>query len=1147
MPKINTKKMFSSETNFSRNTQQKYPTISVDNKKIVVSWDDKGKTIRYLLTSLLQPLTSQILSHVVCKVTETRSTDDLLFIKIHHKNQAYLALIDSGAQLNVLSKHIFDACNAEILQNGRVMQITGVNGTKSCVSHWVRMPIRLNNHNAVEIDFAVVDIFPPTVILGMPFLKKLEAIIDFRQGIFLSCIGTVPLIRSPMKCLGDVNSTQYSDLMNLELNDLEPEKRIKLLELLQRLPSLWEKNIKGQCNEVQHVIELKTTREIVSKPRGYCKEHANAIEQEVKTMLKDGIIRPSKSAYSSEVVVVKKKTGEYRICIDYRELNRYTIPDRYPLPRINDLLRAVSGASYFVALDLRSGYWQILMNERSIPYTAFRTPQGLYEFLRMPFGLTNAPSTFQRAMDFLLGAFRYNGVVVYLDDILIYGKTFDVCFQRLQMVLERLHQAGFVINLEKCNFFPKEINFLGHTISKGKLYPNPEKVAALNQIHPPRTLTELRSILGIFGYYQMFIPNYAAIVLPLTNALKGLEKKKTPIHWNSEMQHATKSLAEILQKAVLEIPVDGDEYLLETDASDKVVAGVLNVKRNDKWLPIEFTAKKLNGPQLRWPVREKEAFAIIHCLGKFDVFLRTNPFVVHTDHQSLTWLQTAKGGKLARWASRLAEYDMKIFWKKGKDMAHVDFFSRQVEPDVFVENRMIYTIQVKDDPFPSIEDILKEQEKNARPTSRGFVTKNKVTYYRNGIWVPHRFRNQIAAACHLVPPFCHAGTKKTKSTILKVFNWPGLHDDIQKYVRGCLPCQRLRPGLERLQGMFKTHPVPGPFDVLYMDIWKCRFQGEPYTVLTMLDISTRWAVATIIEKETAEVIAEKFICNWVCFYGVPHALVTDNATAFASEVLKIVANQLGITQLRTTPYHPQGNAPVESFHRNLNKRIAWFDTKENTKMSFDLALQQALWAYRIVIHSTTKESPAFLTFGMDLRPPFLNDWRFKDDNSTPDRIQFLNIMREDIQFSAYQQRVNENERLNSKRIAVEVKVNQLVLLRVPPKDRQIACTLNSQALKLVPKWSLPHRVLYVYPGGQRLKLCCLLTKKIRNAHISDVRLVELPLDDTQAVLWDGEVKATLRTMFEEEVRGDILDQFWEELESVREAQNIKVNAGELTG
>ena len=472
---------------------------------------------------IVPPCSVQVYSTNIQRKTESGVTSELLFVEFGNNDSVYLALIDSGAQLNVISSSLVHRCSYRGLLNVQVPEISGVNGTNSRVIQWICMPISLSNGFVTNVVMAVINVSAATIIFGMPFLNNLRAKIDFVTGVMDTCSGPVVLLKVPRRLGCKVIMALLPELTKIETFALNAEQRTVVLQLLSRYIKVWENNRRGKCKDMEHRIRLTTKRLIISKPRSYCEAHREAIDHDIKKMLQDGVIRPSMSPYSSEVVMVKKKNGEYRMCIDYRQLNNYTVRDQYPLPKVTDLLRTVKNAKYFVALDLRSGYWQIPMEEESIPFTAFRIPQGLYEFVVMPFGLTNAPSTFQRSMDFLLGDLRHVGASVYLDDILIYGDTLDNCLRLLQEVLARLEGAGLTINMEKCKFFPIEMEYLGHVISKGEMYPNKSRVAALQCIRPAKNLTELRSILGTFGYYQMFISNYSELVLPLTNALKGLK------------------------------------------------------------------------------------------------------------------------------------------------------------------------------------------------------------------------------------------------------------------------------------------------------------------------------------------------------------------------------------------------------------------------------------------------------------------------------------------------------------------------------------------------------------------------------------------------------------------------------------------------
>lgn len=1055
----------------------------------------------------------------------------LQFIEFWNDGREYIGMLDSGAQINLLS---FSALSSLIHERVPccIKTVRGFEGKQCLLDSWVLVNIELGNGKLVPVRFAVIKNIETSIILGLPFLKMVKGVVDHANLILEMKEGPIALLEGRKLAVPEVATVlgAEGDLRMLKMPKLSFVEREQVESLLLRFSDLWENKRRGLAEGITHTMCLDTPRPIVAANRRYCEEHRKAIADEINKMINDGVIRPSNSQYASEIVLVKKKTGDWRVCIDYRAVNKHTIRDNYPMPRIPDLLRSVQDSSFMVALDLRSGYWQIPMESNSKRLTAFRCPQGLFEFNVMPFGLKNAPATFQRAIDFLLGDLYGRGISTYLDDILIHGKTFSSTLELLEDVFKRFKAAGFTINLEKSVFFENEIEYLGHIVGHGYLKPNQKKVEALFQIRPAKTISELRSILGMFGYYQCYIDNFSTVFSPLTNALKGSPSSKASIKWSKQMQEAIEKGSKLLAHSVLTIPIESDEFLLETDASDSTVAGILHVKRNGLWVPVEFVSKKLSGAEKNWPVREKEAFAIVFSLRKFDCYLRTRKFLVHTDHQSLKWLRDASTGKLARWASRMEEYEMEVVWKSGKEMAHVDFFTRQIDPDEDIQDRMIYSVHVDPHQLPSLQEIIAAQPKVA-PVERGYLQRGNVIYYRNGVWVPEQFRLSVVAACHSLPPYSHPGVKRTKSNIVKVFNWPNLHDQVTEYVRSCLVCQRSRPGLERLQGLLQTHQFPRIFETVYMDFWHCSYQGERQVVLTMIDQSSKWVEAVHIPNQTSDTVAQAFLQTWVCRFGVPTTIVTDNDPPLVGDVLRKLACQLGIHKLRTTPYHPQGNAVVESFHKTLNRRLTLFeDRKDDQKIPFNSALQMILWSYRAIMHTTMKESPAFLVYGVDPRPPLENDWRMVERLPEQDRVKFLNLIREETQTKAYQRfRFNNDQ---AKRIMSEFNVNEsdLVLIRQQPNEILQAATRDEMASKLVPRWSLPYRVIRREGRSNRLRVRSLMSGRIREIHITDVRAVSPPQNTVQHQEWSDVIEAELeKSAFNKHQRKRILSEFWEDI------------------
>jgi transposase InsO family protein len=1073
----------------------------------------------------------------------------LLFIPFLNGNRRFLGLVDSGAELNVIDSMLLrDTEYSVATEHPGFSTLRGVQGKSSRIVRWTDLLLQLPNSQSEIVRFATIKGLPNGIILGRPFLRQIGAIVDHKNGILTTRQGPICLTGAEERHDAGLALLHVVPGLTIEAEMLNKEQLARLKDIMENHAGLWENSRKGIASGITHKIVLSNNAPINSRPRRYPADQQQAIAREITRMLNENIIRPSCSPYASEIVLVKKGSGDWRVCIDYRQLNASTILDRFPVPHVSDLLRRVQHSRYFVALDLRAGYWQIPMDPASIQYTAFRCFKGLFEFLVMPFGLCNAPATFQRLMNSLFGDRYFNGIVVYLDDILIHGETIDATLDLLQEALTRLDNAGLSINLEKCKFFPQRLKYLGHIIEDGRLFPNPDRVAVLRQLKWPETIHDVRSVIGLLGYYQQYVKGYSEILGCVFDLLKvGKNTKRfnrqTKICWTQEHTNAIACAMEILGRTSLSIPLECDEFLLETDASGQAVGAILSCKTKEGvWSPVEFASKKLSETQQHWPTREKEAFAIIFGLQKFEHFLRGRKFVVHTDHESLKWMLEARNSKIARWASRMAEFDMTIFYKRGHEMSHVDFLSRYVDADQDddLQERMVYTVEVPgnsgcqtkgkkhcDAPLPTIADIVNAQKEGSLPHGKGYFCRENCWYFRSGLWVPTALRIQVMASCHAVSPSCHVGTKKTKRLIQKVFNWPNLHDDVSRYIKGCLICQRTRPGLDRIQGFFRMHPLPGPFQTVYMDYWSCDFNGHQ-TVLTMIDQFTKWAECTPVADRMDTTITSAFLRSWVCRFGVPKVVITDNDKTFMSTLFQGIAKRLGISMLRTTVYHPQGNAPIESFHRVLQQGLARLWISGKSDIPFDEALQLVLMGYRLTVHTTTGNTPGFLTYGVDLRPSADTDWRFLRTEAECRRLQYLNHMRLDVQLQAARVIEKQNRSVNAHRTDIEFRLYDLVLTRLTPLERaQLAH--NSGGRKLTPQWSTPGRVLRVLMGGKKAIVRNIITGHDKEVHIQDTRSLGLPQGDQQCQEWEEVVGAAELSMYNERDRRRLLDIFWDEV------------------
>lgn len=1072
------------------------------------------------------------------------------YVEFVNRHKEFVALVDSAAQMNVVSESVLSQLSFS-KTIGPCPYLRWGDSSACRIVKWILMPVLLQNGENVVIRAAVVRGISKTIILGRPFLIQTKAVEDHAAEVLTTPSGSVPLLvgyqvpgddqNFPIDAASDTSDDEVNDESELSeeekkfkektsCSQCSPQQRLRLRKLLRQHSKLWRGEKIGAATGTQHVICPNVKRPIVLRPRRHTEKEAIEIIEEMERMIKDGIIRQSNSPYAMELVLVLKPNGKWRVCVDFRALNKVTTPDKYPLPRVDDLLKAVKGSKYFIALDQRWGYWQIPLEKESCKFTAFRCPLGLFEFVVMPFGLVNAPATFQRYMDDKFGDLRFKGVLVYLDDILIHGNSVDEVLDSLEEVLKRLKEAGLNLNLEKCDFFPVCLKYLGHIFEGGMMFPNPKKIETLQRIKRPSTVHEVRSLLGMFNYYKDFVPHLSTLTAPINDLLSGIGKgKKDPsiVDWCEVQDLALELLKKSLINAVLAIPLDSDEFLMETDASDYAVAAVLNVQRDGKWVPVQFTSKKLSGPQLRWPVREKEAFAIIHGLQKFDYLLRGREFTVHTDHQSLQWILDARVGKLARWACLLADYKMKVFWKKGSSLVHIDYFSRFIEEPDPVLDYMVYQISTGVSvSLPTIEEVVAAQKNCDLQPSVRLTNRDGVWYYLGRIWVPEAMRSRVIASCHIMSPLQHPRVTKTSKLITRAFNWPYLHQDVVRFVQSCLTCQRLGSGRDHLQGLFRCHPVSGPFHKVYMDFWSATYAGKQESVLTMIDNMTKWVEVISVPNHKKETVASAFVSSWVSRFGVPRVLVADGEGAFISDLLRLTTKKLGGIPLSTTPYHPEGNSPIESFHRYLRRGLTEFNSFRADHLPFNEALQLVAFAYRCTPHSTLGDSPAFLTYGVDLLPPSGADWRFARTSGEQDRINFLNLLRMDIQFQAYRKRVKDNIRVNQKRLDVRFQLNDLILCRQQPRKEKHV--LYPSGDKLSPTWSLPFRVVKVMSGGKAALVHSLLSKEVRNVHIQNVRFVQKPTCQQMQDVWENHL-ANEDSVFNPATRHKVLQQFWEQV------------------
>ena len=431
----------------------------------------------------------------------------------------------------------------------------------------------------------------------------------------------------------------------------------------------------GRTTLVKHDIKTTTEQPIKQRARRIPIHQREVAEQEVEKMLKEDIIEPSHSPWASPIVLVRKKDGSTRFCVDYRKLNAVSIKDAYPLPRIDDTLDSLAGATCFSTLDLASGYWQVGLTEEAQTKSAFVTHSGLYQFKVMPYGLTNAPSTFERLMERVLQGLQWQICLVYIDDVIIYSRTVEEHVSRLELVLQKLAEAGLKLKPKKCHLFRTKVLYLGHIVSADGVSTDPEKVEAVKEWGVPKDLTDVRSFLGLCSYYRRFIPHFSTIAKPLTK----LTEKNQEFHWGPEQEEAWAELKrKLLQAPILSYPDPKGEFILDTDASAYGMGAVLSQVQGGQEKVIAYGSKSLTKEERRYCVTRKELLAVVYFVKYYRHYLYGQKFTIRTDHGALRWLINFKDpqGQVARWLEILGTYDFDIQHRPGLKHNNADSMSR---------------------------------------------------------------------------------------------------------------------------------------------------------------------------------------------------------------------------------------------------------------------------------------------------------------------------------------------------------------------------------------------------------------------------------------------------------------------------------------
>jgi hypothetical protein len=925
------------------------------------------------------------------------------------------------------------------------------------------------------------------------------------------------------------------DTTDTYLNGLAPissVERAKLLVAVEGYEAVMKPlvgSLPPSRGQFDHVIQLKDP---LAKP---CKRRAIPLnprhQRECKRQLDEltaaGHIRVSRSPWAAPVFLVPKEgSEELRMVTDYRGLNDLIVKNSASLPHVKELLARLGNGRIFTKLDLKSGYNQVRIREGDIPLTGFVTPHGHFEWTVMPFGEANAPATFVQLMSQLvLVDLLHSFVIVFQDDILVFSATEAEHVDHVQQVLDRLQQHALFLKPSKCKWMVREVDFLGHTI---RATPNgtvittlSSKVEAIRDWPVPKSVSELRSFLGLCNYYRDFVDSHSRLAAPLTR----LTGASTAFQWSEIEENAFNALKEALcNTPALTVADEQRPFELHVDACNYAIGAVLS-QRDDRGRlrPVGFFSRKLSDTQMRWSTYEKELYSIVAALEHWSMQLRdaVHAVVVHSDHRALTALleQQHLTAKQTRWIGLLSLYRFRIKHVSGEDNVVADALSRRCDHDDGLEHRRAVQTALAKQAFAAtgndiidighslhsavavdasafLDEIRKAYQMDAEcvellrePERNSYVLRDGLLLRHDdfGILVPNDsgLRSRLLYEAHDAPLGGHMGLEKLLPRLTETFYWPGLRRDAHEYVRSCPSCQRNKPVNARPTGLLRpvetvgrghtiTIDFVGPIPrtsrghnliVVIVDKWSKRAWYEP-------------SRTTVTAKQVADIVIRRVVSEQL----LPRVIVSDRDPRFTSRLWNELWTACGTQLAMSTAYHHNTDGQTERQIRTLEEMLRSFVNERGS--DWDKHLIHAEIAYNSAVHATTGFAPIRLHSGVDGLGPLDIAAGAVQATASPSAREFLQSMQDDAALANERQRLAHNRQKfyhDRHRRAVEFQVGDWALLS--------AEDLHQPGLvKLRPLWLGPWPVIAITAGGLNVTLQLPKSMKINNTfHVERLR------------------------------------------------------------
>ena len=920
-------------------------------------------------------------NHKVSPLFCPKVSDNRPYILVEILGVEICGLLDFGSTSTVIGAAgipVIENLNLNIREPTHLSISTADNTEKKIVGV-VDLPLVVDGSCQV-ISAIVVPSLPHSFIFGCDFILRFDLMEDLKKNWWEVNSRSQPKFSSFPYNTHAVN-------MLCTLDDLTPNQRKPAELLINSFDSINSDHGLGRTDKITMSIDTGDAKPFRQKPFLMSPYMSKILNEELNDMLKLGVVEPSNSPWCSPVLLVKKPTGEFRFCFDGRSLNQVTKYDSYPMPNIDRILNSLRGATYISSIDLRKSFWQIPLSEDSKPKTAFSiVGRGQFQFTTVPFGLCNAAQTQQRLVDAIFGPRYEPHIFCYLDDIIICSPSFEEHTKLLSEVRDKLKDANLTINIKKCEFFKKSLKFLGYIVGSNSLRTDPEKISAMLNFPRPTTTTEIKRFIGLCSWYRRFIRNFSTLVSPINDLLKG-KKKGQGIQWSPAAEDSFLKIKQLLVSApILSQPDFSKPFIIETDASNTGLGGVLLQKINDEDRVISYASRSLTRSERNYSVTERECLAVIFSLEKFRPWIDGVRFTVCTDHYSLLWLNKLQNptGRLARWAVRLRQFTFDLVHRKGSHNVVPDFLSRipgDDSPSDISDNDsfvcpQISILNIDLDHTDAWYETMKRKIL-ASPSSfpqwkveDGFLFKFipvQLPFSSNlQEWkkvVPRPQRRNIIESCHNPPTCSHLGFYKTLSRLQEQFYWPKMRADVLKFVRSCRVCGAQKSSNTMPLGrMGREKQVNMPFQTIALDLmgpFPRSKKGHKW-LLVVGDWFSKYVLLCPLRSSKSPYVVKYLESEVFLTYGVPQYIICDNGPQFVAKEFRDLAKKYQVQKIwYNAVYSPQCNF-VERMNKTIGTAIRTY-VKQHT--DWDVQLSNIQFALNTSKHEVTGFSPSFLVFG----------------------------------------------------------------------------------------------------------------------------------------------------------------------------------------